>query len=93
MTKSQLKEAYINWNIEIGNLNDRKTDIIHQLQEMCTAHNTDKSCCLVRLVESLVKEGLTFEALNLAEEYYNIDGQNEALRKLALATNNFDNAV
>ena len=28
--------------------------------------------------------------MNLASEYYKIEGQEEALRKLAVATNNFE---
>ncbi|MCD8090182.1 MAG: hypothetical protein LUD81_06090 [Clostridiales bacterium] len=93
MTKAQLKTAYVNWNREIGKLADRQAQIIQELQELCAAHNGRRSCCLENLIEYLVKEGLTFKALNLAEEYYKIDGQEEALRNLALATDNFDNAI
>ncbi|MCD8214406.1 MAG: hypothetical protein LUC97_01975 [Clostridiales bacterium] len=93
MTKSQLKAAYVNWNKEISKLSDRQIEIIRELQSLCEENNCPKSCCLERLVENLVKEGLVFKAMYLVEEYYKIDGQEEALRTLALATDNFDNAV
>ena len=43
-----------------------------------------------KLVESLTKAGLTYQAMEKVSEYYKIEGQKEALKNLAIATNNFE---
>ncbi|MCM1579333.1 MAG: hypothetical protein NC078_11095 [Ruminococcus sp.] len=91
MTKAQLKEKYTAWNISIGKLDERKNEIFHELQELCAEKGDGhKWCCLQKLVEELVKTGNAYKALDLMREYYEIEGQQEALRNLATATNNFD---
>lgn len=91
MTKKELKEKYTEWNKEISALEERKTKIWHELQDM-NAEKGDghKWCCMEKLVEGLTKAGLVYQAMNIASEYYKIEGQQEALRKLAIATNNFE---
>lgn len=91
MTKAQLKEEYRKWNINIGKLDERQNEIFHELQELCAEKGDgNKWCCMEKLVEELVKTGNTYKALALVKEYYEIEGQHEALRNLATATNNFE---
>lgn len=47
-------------------------------------------CSIEKLVEELAKTGNIYKAMDLVSEYYKIEGQNEALRDLAIATNNFE---
>lgn len=91
MTKKALKEKYKQWNKEISALEERQREIWRELQEM-NAEKGDghKWCCMEKLIEGLTKAGLTYKAMNLASEYYKIEGQHEALRNLATATNNFE---
>ncbi|MDO4292192.1 MAG: hypothetical protein Q4C65_03070 [Eubacteriales bacterium] len=91
MTKKQLKEKYTEWNKEISKLDTRKTKIFHELQELCAERGDGKRWCSIeKLVEELTKTGNIYKAMNLVSEYYQIEGQNTALRNLAIATNNFD---
>lgn len=91
MTKQKLKEAYSNWNKEISKLDDRKIEIFHELQEMCSKNGDgNRWCSIEKLIEELVKKGHVYKTTKLISEYYNICGQQEALRILATATNNFD---
>lgn len=43
-----------------------------------------------KLVEELAKTGNVYKAMSLVSEYYEICGKEEALRDLAMATNNFE---
>ena len=43
-----------------------------------------------KLVEELAKKGHIYQTMQLVNEYYQICGQEEALRNLAIATNNFE---
>ncbi len=91
MTKKQLKEKYTEWNKEIAKLDAEKTRIFHELQELCAEKGDGKRwCCMEKLVEELAKTGNVYRAMNLASEYYKIEGQETALRNLAIATNNFE---
>lgn len=91
MTKKQLKEAYTEWNREIGKLDNRKTEIFHQLQELCAEKGDGhRWCSIERLTEELIKAGQTYKTMQLVSEYYTICGQHEALKNLAIATNNFE---
>jgi hypothetical protein len=91
MTKKELKEKYTEWNKEISALEDRKNEIWRELQEM-NAEKGDghKWCCMEKLIEGLTKAGLVYKTMNLVSEYYMIEGQQEALRNLAIATRNFE---
>ena len=91
MTKKALKEKYTEWNKEISALENRKNELWRKLQDM-NAEKGDghKWCCMEKLVEGLAKAGLIYQAMNLASEYYKIEGQHEALKNLAIATNNFE---
>jgi len=91
MTKAQLKEKYLEWNREIGALDDRKTEIFHTLQDMCVEKGDGhRWCSLEKLVEELVKKGCIYQVMPLISEYYMISGKHEALMSLALATDNFN---
>lgn len=91
MTKKQLKEAYTEWNKGISKLDDRKTEIFHQLQELCAEKGDGhRWCCIEKLVEELAKTGNVYKAMSLVSEYYEICGKEEVLRDLAMATNNFE---
>lgn len=91
MTKKQLKEKYTEWNKDITKAGKRKTEIFHELQELCAEKGDGKRWCSIeKLVEELAKTGNIYKAMDLASEYYKIEGQNEALRDLAIATNNFE---
>lgn len=91
MTKKELKEKYTEWNKEISALEDRKNEIWRELQEM-NAEKGDghKWCCMEKMIEGLTKAGLVYKTMNLVSEYYMIEGQQEALRNLAIATRNFE---
>lgn len=91
MTKKELKEKYTKWNKEISALEDRKKEIWRELQNM-NAEKGDghKWCCMERLIEGLAKTGFVYVAMDIASEYYRIEGQQEALKNLAIATNNFE---
>lgn len=91
MTKTQLKEKYTEWNREISKQEDRKTAVFHELQDLCEEKGDGHRWCgLERLVEELLKTGNTYKALQLFGEYHEICGKQEALRDLAIATNNFE---
>ena len=91
MTKAQLKEKYTEWNKEISKLEERKTEIFHELQDLCKEKGDGhRWCCLEKLVEELAKTGNTYRALALFAEYNEICGKHEALKDLAIATNNFE---
>ena len=91
MTKAALKEKYTEWNKEISALTDRQTEIWGKLKDMNAEKGSGKRwCCLETLVEDLTKAGLVYQAMNLVSEYYKIEGQKEALRNLAIATDNFN---
>ena len=91
MTKQQLKAAYTEWNKEITKLDNRKTEIFHELQQLCAEKGDGhKWCSIEKLVEALAKAGNTYKAMELAAEYYEICGKEEALRSLATKTNNFE---
>lgn len=86
-----MKEKYTEWNKEISALEDRKNEIWRELQEM-NAEKGDghKWCCMEKLIEGLTKAGMVYKTMNLVSEYYMIEGQQEALRNLAIATRNFE---
>ena len=91
MTKKELKEKYTEWNKEISALEDRKEEIWCELQEMNKEKGDGhKWCFLEKLIEGLTKAGLVYKTMNLVSEYYMIEGQQEALRNLAIATRNFE---
>lgn len=91
MTKKELKEKYTEWNKEISALEDRKEEIWRELQEMNKEKGDGhKWCCLEKLIEGLTKAGLVYKTMNPVSEYYMIEGQQEALRNLAIATRNFE---
>lgn len=91
MTKAALKEKYTAWNIEISRLDDKKSEIWKKLQDMCEEYGDGKRwCCLQKLIEELVKAGKVYQTMDLVSEYYKIEGQQEALKNLAIATHNFD---
>lgn len=91
MTKKQLKEKYTEWNISIGRMEERQREIFHELQELCAEKGDGhKWCSIEKLVAELAKTGNIYQAMNLAREYFNIEGQHEALRNLATTTNNFE---
>lgn len=91
MTKVQLKEKYTEWNKNISALDDRKTKIFHELQELCFEKGDgNKWCGIEKLAEELIKRGQTIKTMQLLSEYYIICGKEEALRELAIATNNFE---
>lgn len=91
MTKKALKEKYTEWNKEISALEERKSEIWHELQNM-NAEKGDghKWCCMEKLIEGLTKAGMVYQTMNLVSEYYKIEGQQEALKNLAITTNNFE---
>lgn len=91
MTKKQLKEKYTEWNKDITKAGKRKTEIFHELQELCAVKGDGKRWCSIeKLVEELAKTGNIYKAMALVSEYYKIEGKDEALRDFAIATNNFD---
>lgn len=90
MTKKKLKEKYTEWNKEISALDTRQREIWKELQEMNAEQGGKKWCCMERLIEDLCKAGLVYRAMQRVSEYYEIEGQKEALRNLAVATNNFE---
>lgn len=91
MTKKVLKEKYMEWNKEISALEQRKEEIWNKLQDMNEEKGGgQKWCSMVKLVEELMRAGLTYQTMDIVSEYYQIEGQQEALRKLATATNNFE---
>lgn len=91
MTKKQLKEEYKNWRMHILKLGERKQEILNKLQIMCADKgNGKKLVCIEMMVEELAKKGYVYTAMNLVSEYYEISGQEAALRSLAMATNNLD---
>lgn len=91
MTKERLREKYLEWNREIGGLGDRKTEIIKELQEMCVAEGDGICWCgLEKLTKAVTDGANNYTALHLYAEYHEICGREEALRDLALATNNFE---
>lgn len=91
MTKVQLKEKYTEWNRGISALDDRKTKIFHELQELCFEKGDgNRWCGIERLAEELIKRGQTYKTMQLVSEYYEICGKEEALRDFAIATNNFE---
>lgn len=91
MTKKALKEKYTEWNKGISALDARQREIWKELQEMSATRGDGKRwCCMEKLVESLTKAGLTYQAMEKVSEYYQIEGQKEALKNLAIATNNFE---
>lgn len=91
MTKSQMKEKYIEWNISITKLNERKYEIFNELQELCVEKGVkQKWCNMEKMIEELIKTGNAREALNLMEEYYKIEGQNVALENFSTITNDFN---
>lgn len=90
MTKKELKEKYTEWNKEISALDTRQSEIWKELQEMNARKGRERWCCMERLIEDLSKAGLIYQAMQRVSEYYKIEGQKEALRNLAVATNNFE---
>ena len=91
MTKKALKEKYTEWNKEISALDARQSEIWEELQEMsATRGDGNRWCCMEKLVESLTKAGLVYQVMQKVSEYYQIEGQKEALKNLAIATNNFE---
>lgn len=89
MTKAQIKEKYIEWNKEITKLEGQQEYIFNKLKELNVEHGDGtESCSIDMLVIKLSKSGWAFNALQLYTRYCNIEGQKEALRKLALATDN-----
>ena len=91
MTKKALKEKYTEWNKGISTLDARQSEIWEELQEMSTTRGDgNRWCCMEKLVESLTKEGLVYQVMQKVSEYYKIEGQKEALKNLAIATNNFE---
>ena len=91
MTKKALKEKYTEWNKEISALDARQSEIWEELQEMsATRGDGNRWCCMEKLVESLTKAGLVYQVMQKVSEYYKIEGQKEALKNLAIATNNFE---
>lgn len=91
MTKKELKEEYLKWNRNITALDDRKTEIFHKLQDMCYEKGDGKRWCGIEaLVEALTMNGHIYPAMHLVNEYYKICGAEDALRNLAIATNNFE---
>lgn len=90
MTKNELKRKYTEWNKEISALDTRQGEIWKELQEMNAEQGGKRWCCMEKLIEELTKSGKVYEAMNKAAEYYKIEGQKEALRNLAMATNNFE---
>lgn len=42
------------------------------------------------MTKAQLKEKTSYRAMDLISEYYMIEGQKEAFRKLAIATNNFE---
>ena len=90
MTKKELKEKYMEWNKEISALDTRQSEIWKELQEMNARQGRERWCSMERLVEDLSKVGLIYQAMQRVSEYYKIEGKKEALRNLAIATNNFE---
>lgn len=91
MTKQKLKEAYVNWNKEITNMDTRKKEIFQELQKLCEDKGDGTRWCNVnKLVEELISRGYINYTMSLVREYYRIDGQEEALLKFASLTNNFE---
>lgn len=90
MTKKELKEKYTEWNKEISALDTRQSEIWKKLQEMNAEQGGKRWCCMEKLIEDLSKAGLVYQAMQIVSEYYKIEGKKEALRNLAVATNNFD---
>lgn len=91
MTKKQLKEKYTEWNKGIMKAGERQTEIFRELQELCAKKGDGKRWCSIeKLAEEPVNTGNIYKVMNLVSEYYKIEGQNEALRNFAIATNNFE---
>lgn len=90
MAKKALKEKYMEWNKEITALDKRQGEIWEELKEMnATRGDGNGWCCMEKIVEGLTKAGLIYQAMGKVSEYYQIEGQKEALKNLAIATNNF----
>lgn len=90
MTKKQLKSKYNEWNQNIGKLSEYKQQIYKELQDLNVEKGDGKRWhSLDLLVEGLSINGLAYHATKLLSEYYTIEGKEEALRELALSTDNF----
>lgn len=93
MTKVQLKEKYTEWNKNISALDDRKTKIFHELQELCFEKGDgNKWCGIEKLAEELIKRGQTIKTMQLLSEYYKICGK-EPKRQGATATSRQDRSA
>lgn len=94
MTKLQLKEKYLEWNREITKLDERKDIIFKEMQELnYTDGDGNRWCSMQTNFEGIVKfskEKYTIQkAFELIQERSFIEGQKEALKTLALKTENF----
>lgn len=90
MTKMQLRQTYDEWNKEITKLNERKAKFFCELQELCGEINGGKPNNIEMAVIYLLSASVNiYTIMDLISEYYRIEGQQEALKKLALATDNF----
>lgn len=91
MTKKELKEKYTEWNKQISALDKRQDEIWEELKDMNVKKGDgNRWCCLEKLVEELTKVGKGYWAIGKVSEYYKIEGKKEALKELAIATNNFE---
>ena len=93
MTKAQLKSKYEEWNKNITELENRQKEIFEMLQNLNEKHgNGCKYCSVTDNVLSIIRlspENAYF-VIGLKGEYDEITGKMEALRDLAIATNNFE---
>lgn len=90
MTKSQLRDKYLEWNRGITGMAQRKEDIFHELQDRNEEKGDGRRWCSIdKCAEELIKNGEGVATFMLLREYYMIEGREEALRELATATCNF----
>lgn len=91
MTKTQLKEKYVEWNKTITALGERKAQIFHELLDLCFVNaDGNRWCGIEKMTEELIKRGRTYQTMQLVSEYYEICGKEKALMDFAIATNNFE---
>jgi hypothetical protein len=90
MTKQQLKEKYIQWNIEISNTRERNTEIFHEMQQIARDNNLVVYCSMEMLLGELIQHNIKVDrVLQLYALYYRNEGKQQALHDLAIATDNF----
>lgn len=93
MTKANLKNLYKEWNKEISKLYIEDTTL-KEMQELNAKYGTGhKWCSWEVLLKDLIMTGdvaTKDKAIKLYSEHIMIETRKEELRKVAIATNNFE---